>query len=101
MEGIDRSLDVPIRSPVPGPVSSPQEALERTYLPAMAKSEWLSRSYHFGEAVEKGPVYEVWWYIVTQATGRRAYGVHGQIDRATGTIELRSGFLRHPSVGPM
>ena len=67
----------------------------------MAKSEWLAESYHFGEAAEKGPIYEVWWYIISQAAGRRAYGVHGEIDRVTGSIQLRSGFLRLPTVAPM
>jgi membrane-bound metal-dependent hydrolase YbcI (DUF457 family) len=100
-EGADKVLDVAKKPPAAGPVDSPQAALERTYLPAMAKSEWLAESYHFGEAVEKGGVYEVWWYIVTQATGRRAYGVHGEIDRQTGSIQLRSGFLRPPSGNPM
>jgi hypothetical protein len=82
-------------------VASPQEALERTYLAAMAKSEWLAESYHFGEAAEKGNVYEVWWYMISQAAGRRAYGVRGEIDRVTGAIQLRSGFLRLPSPAPM
>jgi membrane-bound metal-dependent hydrolase YbcI (DUF457 family) len=99
--GTDRVLDVAKLPSAPGPVDSTQAALDRTYLSAMAKSEWLARSYHFGEAVEKGPVYEVWWYIVSQATGRRAYGVHGEIDRATGAVRLRSGFLRPPSSSPM
>ena len=101
MTGIDRSLDVAKLPPEPGPVASPQAALERTYLPAMAESGWLAGSYHFGEAAEKGTVYEVWWYIVSQAGGRRAYGVHGEIDRSTGAIRLRSGFLRLPSAAPM
>jgi len=101
MTGSDRSLDVIKRPSTAGPVRSPEDALERTYLAAMSKSEWLAESYHFGEAVENGGVYEVWWYIVSQAAGRRAYGVHGEIDRTTGTMQLRSGFLRHPSAGPM
>ena len=99
--GPDRELDLAKLPPSPGPVGSPHEALERTYLPAMAKSEWLAESHHFGEAVEKGPVYEVWWYIVTQAAGRRAYGVHGEIDRATGEMRLKSGFLKPPSALPI
>ncbi|MGA7922664.1 MAG: metal-dependent hydrolase [Thermoplasmata archaeon] len=101
MTGVDRTLDIGKLPPTPGPVSSPQAALERTYLSAMGKSEWLAESYHFGEAAEKGGVYEVWWYIVSQATGRRAYGVHGEIDRETGSMRLRSGFLRLPSTSPM
>ena len=101
MSGTDRVLDIAKVPPGAGPVASPQAALERTYLPAMEESVWLAESYHFGEATEKGGVYEVWWYIVSQATGRRAYGVHGEIDRATGTMHLKSGFLRLPSASPM
>ncbi len=101
MAGTDRTLDVAKVPSTNGPVTSPQAALERTYLAAMAESEWLAGSYHFGEAAEKGGVYEVWWYMISQASGRRAYGVHGEIDRATGTMHLRSGFLKLPSVTPM
>ncbi|HTW39464.1 MAG TPA: metal-dependent hydrolase [Thermoplasmata archaeon] len=99
-EGADRVLDVGKVPPRPGPVHSAQEALERTYVPAMAKSGWLAESYHFGEAREKGAVFEVWWYIVNQGSGRRTYGVHGQIDRTTGAVSLRSGFVTIPS-GPI
>lgn len=101
MSGSDRILDIAKHPATAGPVASPQDALERTYAAAMAESEWLAESYHFGEAVEKGAVYEVWWYIVSQAAGRRAYGVHGEIDRATGRMQLRSGFQRIPSAAPM
>ncbi|MFZ0891882.1 MAG: metal-dependent hydrolase [Thermoplasmata archaeon] len=101
LSGDDRSLDVTKVPQSTGPVESPHAALERTYLAAMAESEWLAESYHFGEATEKGSVYEVWWYMISQAAGRRAYGVHGEIDRVTGAMRLRSGFLRLPSVAPM
>jgi membrane-bound metal-dependent hydrolase YbcI (DUF457 family) len=101
LSGSDRSLDVAKLPQSPGPVGSPQAALDRTYLAAMAESEWLAASYHFGEATEKGSVYEVWWYMISQAAGRRAYGVHGEIDRETGAMRLRSGFLRLPSASPM
>ncbi len=99
--GSDRILDVAKVPTTPGPVLTPQAALERTYLAAMAESEWLAESYHFGEVAEKGPVFEVWWYIVSQAAGRRAYGVHGEIDRKTGMTRLRSGFMRLPTAAPM
>jgi membrane-bound metal-dependent hydrolase YbcI (DUF457 family) len=94
--GPERSLDIAKVPATAGPVDSAQAALERTYLPAMSKSEWLAERFHFGEARERGPVYEVWWYMVTMGSGRRAYGVHGEIDRATGAMQLRSGFLRLP-----
>ncbi|MGI0070980.1 MAG: metal-dependent hydrolase [Thermoplasmata archaeon] len=98
--GGESSLDIAKLPPAPGPVDSPHEALERTYLAAMAKSEWLARSYHFGQAVARDKGYEVWWYIVSQAVGRRVYGVHAQVDRETGAVDLRSGFLELPRTVP-
>lgn len=95
----ERSLTVSKVAPSGGPVDTAQAALERTYLPAMQKNRWLRYNYHFGEAVEQGNVFRVFWYVV-QGGGRggRAIGVHGNIDRATGAIELRSGFFRLPPV---
>ena len=91
-----RQLDVPTHDPSTGPVDSPAAALARTYGPAIARSAWLARRHHFGEAIERGGVYEVWWYILSQSRGRRAYGVHGEIDRRTGAFRLRAGYLRLP-----
>jgi membrane-bound metal-dependent hydrolase YbcI (DUF457 family) len=101
MQGTDQGLDIAKHPPASGPVDSPQAALERTYLPAMDESVWLAESHHYGQAAEKGGVYEVWWYIVSQASGRRAYGVHGEIDRSTGAMRLTPGFMRLPSYAPM
>jgi membrane-bound metal-dependent hydrolase YbcI (DUF457 family) len=94
--GTERLLDVPKHAPPAGPVASPAQALAQTYERAMAESDWLADRHHFGEAVERGDVYEVWWYVLSQGRGRRAYGVHGEVDRATGAARLRSGFMRLP-----
>jgi membrane-bound metal-dependent hydrolase YbcI (DUF457 family) len=84
----------------PGPVQTPQEALDRTYLAAMAKNRWLERRTHFGEAVARGDVFDVVWYIVEAGRFGRTIGVRGQIDRATGEMKLKSGFFRLPAPGP-
>lgn len=82
-------------TPRPGPVLTPQEALERTYLPALEKNSWMGFRAHFGEAVEKGGTFEVHWYIVEMSGfGRRSIGVKGIIDRSTGEMELHSGLIR-------
>lgn len=93
----ERSLLVAKTPPATGPVESPQAALDRTYAAAMSKNRWLRSRYHFGEAVPSGNVFRVFWYVVGMGGRGRAVGVHGEIDRATGAIELRSGFFRLPS----
>jgi membrane-bound metal-dependent hydrolase YbcI (DUF457 family) len=82
--------------PAAGPVDSAQEALDRTYLAAMAKNRWLSMRPHFGEAVARGGVFDVVWYMVEGGGPGRRMGVHGTIDRSTGEMQLRSGFFRLP-----
>jgi len=95
--GAERTLEVRKLPTAPGPVDSPQAALERTYLAAMAKNEWLAENYHAGAALERGSVYEVFWFLVGAGGMRRSFGVRGQIDRTTGAITLRSGFVRIPA----
>ncbi len=95
--GAERRMDVAKLPVAPGPVDSPQAALDRTYLAAMAQNRWLARNYHFGRAFERGNVYEVFWYMVGAGGARRNYGVRGEIDRQTGAMKLRSGFLTVPA----
>ena len=84
----------------PGPVSSPQEALDRTYLAAMAKNRWLERRAHFGAARIRGGVFDVVWYIAEGVGSGRTIGVQGTIDRTTGETRLRSGIFRLPADSP-
>lgn len=93
-DGGEQRMQVAKLPTAPGPVDSPQAALDRTYLAALAASRWLARSYHFGEATERGDVYDVAWYMIGAGGARRAFGVRGEIDRRTGAITLHSGFRR-------
>jgi membrane-bound metal-dependent hydrolase YbcI (DUF457 family) len=93
----ERSMEVDKMPPSAGPVESPQAALDRTYAAAMSKNRWLRSRYHFGEAVPKGNVFQVFWYVVGMGETGRAIGVHGEIDRATGAMQLKSGFFRLPA----
>jgi hypothetical protein len=63
----------------------------------MEKNRWMSLRPHFGEAVAHGDVFEVAWYMVQGAGTGRKLGVRGTIDRATGAMQLRSGFFRLPA----
>jgi membrane-bound metal-dependent hydrolase YbcI (DUF457 family) len=92
----EHSFEVAKLPPSPGPVDSPQAALDRTYLAAIATNRWLRSRYHLGQAVEKGNVFQVFWYVLGMGGTNRAIGVHGDIDRTTGTMQLRSGLFRLP-----
>jgi membrane-bound metal-dependent hydrolase YbcI (DUF457 family) len=83
-----------------GPVRTIQEALERTYSAAMAKNRWLATRAHAGQAIERGPCFEVFWYIVEMGGFGRTMGVRGEIDRTSGEMRLHSGFFRRPAPGP-
>ncbi|HEV8050273.1 MAG TPA: metal-dependent hydrolase [Thermoplasmata archaeon] len=83
-------------NPTGGPITSAQEAIDRTYLAAMAKNRWLEMRPHFGEAVARGGVFEVVWYMVESSGSGRRFGVRGTIDRTTGEMQLKSGFVRLP-----
>jgi membrane-bound metal-dependent hydrolase YbcI (DUF457 family) len=93
----ERNMEVAKAPPTTGPVDTPQAALDRTYTAAMTKNRWLRSRYHFGEAVPQGNVFQVFWYVVGMEGRGRAIGVHGEIDRATGAMQLKSGFFRLPS----
>jgi membrane-bound metal-dependent hydrolase YbcI (DUF457 family) len=94
-EPVEHQMEVAKLPAAMGPVGSPQAALDRTYLAAMQENRWLARNYHFGRAVERDGVYEVWWYMIGAGI-RSSFGVRGEIDRSTGAMTLRSGFLRLP-----
>ena len=98
--GPEHRLEVAKLPPAPGPVDSPQAALDRTYLAAMAVNRWLARNYHFGEAVERGDVYEVQWYMISRGRSRGPLAVRGEIDRRTGAIRFRTGFSREMRAVP-
>ncbi|MGI0128652.1 MAG: metal-dependent hydrolase [Thermoplasmata archaeon] len=96
----ERSMEVAKGAPAEGPVRTPQEALERTYSAAMQKNRWLATRAHAGEAVARQSVFEVRWYVVEMGGLGRTMGVRGEIDRATGSMRLRSGIFRLPTAGP-
>jgi membrane-bound metal-dependent hydrolase YbcI (DUF457 family) len=93
----ERSMEVSKLGPRTGPVRTPQEALERTYSAALDRNRWMATRAHAGEAVARGDVFDVTWYIVEVGGFGRTLGVRGEIDGPTGAMRLRSGFFRLPS----
>jgi membrane-bound metal-dependent hydrolase YbcI (DUF457 family) len=92
----DHSLEVAKVPPRPGPVASASEALERTYAAAVDRSRLLGMRHRFGQAVERGDVFEVTWFVVGTRMFGRTIGVKGTIDRRTGEMRLRQRFVPLP-----
>jgi membrane-bound metal-dependent hydrolase YbcI (DUF457 family) len=94
--GTERSMEVTKGAGDLGPVATAQAALDRTYGPALARSARLAVRYPFGVAEARGTGYHVTWYAVGIGGFGRTFGVEGEVDRATGAMRLRSGFIREP-----
>ncbi|MCI4364271.1 MAG: metal-dependent hydrolase [Thermoplasmata archaeon] len=93
----ERTMEVRKVAPAPGPVLTPEAALERTYLPALDTNRWLASRAHAGHAVARETVFEVAWFIVEMSGAGRTMGVRGEIDRSTGAMRLRSGLFQVPA----
>ncbi|MDE1821924.1 MAG: metal-dependent hydrolase [Euryarchaeota archaeon] len=94
----ERTVDVAKSPRGTGPVLTPQEALNRSYAPAMQKNGFLHSSYHFGEAERKGAFFEVVWYSIEFAMLGRAPGVRVRVEAESGKVQFVGGnFLRPPA----
>lgn len=78
-------------SPDPSlPVRTDQDAVARSYAPALAASWTLGETLHFAEVRATPGCFEVFWYSLEfQVFGRNA-GVLARVDRADGTVVTKS-----------
>ncbi len=87
-----------------GPVTSAQEALERSYGPSLGLGWRLSDSYHFAE-VRSGPgQFLVLWYSLEFTMFGRAVGVLARVDADSGRVSARSAWMapaRFAAGGPV
>ncbi len=84
---------------VAGPVGGAQEALDRSYPAAMARSRFLTRSYFFADVVPSPDAFEVFWYSLEFESLGRTAGVLARVDAASGKVETRSVWRRPPATG--
>lgn len=90
-----RTLELPLHGGAVGPVASPEEAVRRSYAPAMARSWVLGETHHFAEVKPSPGCYEVFWHSLEMTFWGRAAGVIARVDAATGAVETR-GVWRAP-----
>jgi membrane-bound metal-dependent hydrolase YbcI (DUF457 family) len=95
VQGSIREVDVP-PVPVSAAVSSPAEALARSYEPALHASWILQETLHFGEAREAAGGFDVFWYSLEMAFFGRAAGVIAHVDATTGAVTPRTAW-RNPN----
>jgi membrane-bound metal-dependent hydrolase YbcI (DUF457 family) len=76
-----------------GTVSSAQEALERSYAPALAKGWMLAETHHFAEVRTAPDHFTVFWYSLEFSMLGRAAGVLAHVDAATGRVDTRSAWM--------
>lgn len=98
IRGPERRLDVPLEpTSTSGPVTTPEEALARSYPIARRESSILDETYHTGTA-ERRPEgsWHVVWYSLEFAAFGRAASVNVDID-SSGTMHAKRGWtaLRH------
>jgi len=77
-------------------VRTPNEALARSYQPALRASWILGETHHFGEARSTVDGYETFWYSLEMLSFGRAAGVLDHVDRVTGAVTTRTAW-RNPA----
>jgi membrane-bound metal-dependent hydrolase YbcI (DUF457 family) len=82
-----------------GPVAGDQEALDRSYPLAMARSRFLARSYFFAEVRPAPGAFEVFWYSLEFESMGRTAGVLARVDALDGRVETRTVWRRPPGSG--
>jgi len=85
-----RVLSIPGVGPTTGPVGSAQEAVARSYEPAVRSSWVLGETHHFAEVRSLMGCYEVFWYSLEFAFWGRASGIVARVDASSGQVETRS-----------
>jgi membrane-bound metal-dependent hydrolase YbcI (DUF457 family) len=76
-----------------GAVATAQEALERSYAPALAQGWMLSETHHFAEVRSAPDHFTVFWYSLEFSMLGRAAGVLARVDAATGRVDTRSAWM--------
>ncbi len=94
------TVDVPLESPgsPDRPITSAEDALERSYPLARNSSRFLADSYHFGYVGDDGATgYVVTWYSLEFGAFGRSAAVDVRFPRGGGTPTVKHAFRRIPT----
>ena len=87
-----QSLEIPRTPAAQGPVLGPEDALARSYEPALRASWLLGETHHFGEARAAPGGFKVFWYSLEMAFFGRSAGVLAEVDGPTGSVTTRTAW---------
>jgi len=90
--GTTRSLELPGAPVAPGPVQGPDDAVRRSYAPAMARSWVLGETHHFAEVTLSPGGFQVFWHSLEMTFWGRAAGVIARVDAVSGAIEVETAW---------
>ena len=77
----------------PGPVTSEEEALQRSYVPALQRGRMLDMTYHSAEVRSAPGCWEVLWYSLEFTMLGRAAAVLASVDPASGAVRTRNAWM--------
>lgn len=93
LRGTGRTLEFPVRDLPPGPVTSADEALERSYAPALHRGRMLELTYHSAEVRSTSTAWQVLWYSLEFSMLGRAAAVLASVDPASGRVETHNAWM--------
>lgn len=98
--GAVETLEVREIPPSTGPVSTPAEAIERSYAPCLAKSWFLGETNRFARARATDGGFEVFWYSLEMGFLGRSAGVVARVGAADGSVAAQNRWRRPERFGP-
>ncbi len=90
--GAPKTLEFPLGEATAGPVANGDEAIRRSYGPALAESWVLGETHHFAAVKSTHGCYEVYWHSLEMTFWGRSAGVIARVDATTGAVETRTAW---------
>jgi membrane-bound metal-dependent hydrolase YbcI (DUF457 family) len=88
-----RTVEFPRTELPPGPVTNEEEALQRSYLPALKQGRMLDMTYHSAEVRSAPGCWEVLWYSLEFTMLGRAAAVLASVDTASGRVQTKNAWM--------
>ncbi len=93
LRGPGRSLEFPRSDLPPGPGGNPQEALQRSYQPALRQGRMLDMTYHSAQVRSAPGCWEVLWYSLEFTMLGRAAAVLARVDTENGSVRTQTTWM--------
>ena len=88
-----RTIEFPRTDLPPGPVPTENEALQRSYFPALRQGRMLDMTYHSAEVRSAPGCWEILWYSLEFTMLGRAAAVVATVDTESGAVRTRTAWM--------